>query len=121
MSSYLIALTGSRINRITMLTGQTTVFLRAALFAALLVVAGCQTSMPVQEMSDARQAIMAAREAGAEEHAAVELEAAEGYLQSAEKYLSSHNYAIARRDAIEAKTKAIDALRRSEASREAEN
>ena len=47
-------------------------FLRAAVLTALLVVAGCQTA-PVQEMSDARQAITVAREAGAEEHAADDL------------------------------------------------
>ena len=79
--------------------------------------AGCE-SMPVQEMSDARQAIMAAREAGAEEHAAEVLLEAEESLESAEKYLNSRNYGVARREAIEAKTKAIDALRVSEASQE---
>ena len=77
--------------------------------------------MPVQEMSDARQAIMAAREAGAEEHAAEVLLEAEESLESAEKYLNSRNYGVARREAIEAKTKAIDALRVSEASRENQN
>ena len=82
--------------------------------------AGCE-SMPVQEMSDARQAIMAAREAGAEEHAAEVLLEAEESLESAEKYLNSRNYGVARREAIEAKTKAIDALRVSEATRENQN
>ena len=46
---------------------------------------------------------------------------AEESLQSAEKYLNSRNYGVARREAIEAKTKAIDALRVSEASRENQN
>ena len=77
--------------------------------------------MPVQEMSDARQAITAAKEAGAEEHAAEQLLAAEESLHSAEKYLNSRNYAVARREALEAKAKAIDALRRSEASQEEQN
>ena len=77
--------------------------------------------MPVQEMSDARQAITAAREAGADEHATESLLAAEESLESAEKYLSSRNYGVARREAIEAKTKAIDALRVSEASHENQN
>jgi hypothetical protein len=72
-------------------------------------------------MSDARQAIMAAREAGAEEHVAEALLEAEESLHSAEKYLNSKNYGVARREAIEAKTKAIDALRVSEASRESKN
>ena len=86
---------------------------------ALLIVAGCQ-SMPVQEMSDARQAITAAKDAGAAEYAADDLDAAESYLESAQKYLKARNYAIARRDAVEEKTKALDALRRSEAATEAE-
>jgi len=103
-----------------MLPGRTTAFIRIAIIATAMLAAGCE-SMPVQEMSDARQAIMAAREAGAEEHAAEVLLEAEESLQSAEKYLNSRNYGVARREAIEAKTKAIDALRVSEASRENQN
>ena len=103
-----------------MLSGRTTAFIRIAIIATAMLAAGCE-SMPVQEMSDARQAIMAAREAGAEEHAAEVLLEAEESLESAEKYLNSRNYGVARREAIEAKTKAIDALRVSEASRENQN
>ena len=103
-----------------MLSGRITAFIRIAIIATAMLAAGCE-SMPVQEMSDARQAIMAAREAGAEEHAAEVLLEAEESLQSAEKYLNSRNYGVARREAIEAKTKAIDALRVSEASRENQN
>ena len=103
-----------------MLRGRTTAFIRIATILAAMLAAGCE-SMPVQEMSDARQAIMAAREAGAEEYAAEVLLEAEESLQSAEKYLDSKNYGVARREAIEAKAKAIDALRVSEASRENQN
>ena len=103
-----------------MLAARTTAFIRGVAIVALLFAAGCE-SMPVQEMSDARQAITAAKEAGAEEHAAEELLAAEESLHNAEQYLSSRNYEVARREALDAKAKAIDALRRSEASREAEN
>ena len=103
-----------------MLAARTTAFLRGVLIAALLVAAGCE-SMPVQEMSDARQAIMAAREAGAEEHATESLLAAEASLHSAEKYLNARNYAIARREALDAKSKAIDALRLSEANHDTPN
>lgn len=103
-----------------MLRGRSTAFIRIAIIAAALLAAGCE-SMPVQEMSDARQAIMAAREAGAEEHAAEVLLQAEESLQSAEKYLNSRNYGVARREAIEAKSKAIDALRVSEAAHEDQN
>ena len=90
------------------------------MIAALFVVAACET-MPVQEMSDARQAISAAREAGAEEYAAEQLLAAETALESAEKYLNTRNYGVARREAMSAKSAAIDALRLSEAAREAED
>ncbi len=94
-------------------------FLRAAVLAALLVVAGCQTA-PVQEMSDARQAITVAREAGAEEYAADDLKAAVNYLQSAENFLYKHEYNLARRDALQAKSSALDALRRTEDNEETE-
>jgi hypothetical protein len=94
-------------------------FLRAAVFAAFLFVAACQTA-PVQEMSDARQAISVAREAGAEQYAAELLQAAVGYLQSAEGFLNERRYDLARRDAVSAKSSALDALRRSEASSESE-
>lgn len=104
-----------------MLVSRTTLFLRHAAIAALLAVAGCQTAMPVQEMSDARQAIMAAKEAGAEKYAAADLGAAIHLLQSAEENLKSQDYAIARQDAVEAKIKALEARRRSEASQDLNN
>ena len=50
----------------------------------LLVIAGCVTSPPVQEMSDARQAIAVAKEAGAAELASAEFSDAEAYLASAQ-------------------------------------
>jgi len=85
-----------------------------ALFATLLLATACETGPPVQEMSDARQAIAVAREAGAEAHAAAELFAAEEYLQSAEQKLNDQAYADARRDALQAKSKAQDARQLSE-------
>ena len=104
-----------------MLSSRMTIFLRSALLAVVLVAAGCQTAPPVQEMSDARQAITVAEEAGAAEHAAEDLKEAEQFLQSAEQYLITRNYAIARRDAVQAKSKALEALRRSEAQQEEDN
>jgi len=83
---------------------------RALLIAALLFAAGCGTSPPVQEMSDARQAIAAAKNAGAEQTAAEELRAAEAFLDSAQRKLSERAYAQARRDALQAKARALDAL-----------
>ena len=91
-----------------------------ALFATLLLATACETGPPVQEMSDARQAIAVAREAGAEAHAAAELLAAEEFLQSAEQKLNDQAYADARHDALQAKSKAQDARQLSE-EKQAEN
>jgi hypothetical protein len=83
---------------------------RALLIATLLIAAGCGTSPPVQEMSDARQAIAAAKDAGAEQSAAEDLRVAEAFLDSAQRKLSERAYAQARRDALQAKSKALTAL-----------
>lgn len=89
-----------------------------------IVVAGCATAPPVQEMSDARQAIAAAREAGAEQRVPAMLQEAEDNLSSAEAYLSrgdnSPNWSFARRDARAAKEIALDALLRSRDARDQE-
>lgn len=86
------------------------------LLAALVLLAGCQTAPPVQEMSDARQAITVAKAAGAAEKAAIHLQAAENYLASAEQRLLDQQYSQARYDAKQAKMKALDALKASEAA-----
>lgn len=65
-------------------------------------------------MSDARQAIAAAKEAGAENRAAEDLHAAEAFLDSAERSLSERAYGSARRDATLAKERARKALEVSE-------
>ena len=64
-------------------------------------------------MSDARQAIAVAKKAGAADHAAFHLRAAETYLASAQEKLAEHLYGQARRDAKQAKMKALDALKES--------
>jgi outer membrane PBP1 activator LpoA protein len=83
-----------------------------------LLLAACETAPPVQEMSDARQAIMVAREAGAADLAAAELAEAEKYLQNAEDRLDHHQYREARHAALEAKYRAQKALQLSEASKD---
>jgi hypothetical protein len=88
--------------------------LQVWLLAAFLGLVACETAPPVQEMSDARQAIAVAREAGAAELAVFHLKAAEKYLASAEKKLSERAFGQARRDAKQAKMKALDALKESE-------
>lgn len=83
-----------------------------------LVLAACETAPPVQEMSDARQAITVAREAGAADLAAAELAEAEKYLQNAEDKLDHQQYREARNAALEAKYRAQKALQMSEASKD---
>ncbi|MCH9693695.1 MAG: DUF4398 domain-containing protein [Gammaproteobacteria bacterium] len=65
-------------------------------------------------MSDARQAIAVAKKAGAEEYAASDLTAAEDLLASAQAKLVERAYNMARRDATQAKKKALAALKASE-------
>jgi len=70
---------------------------------------------PVQEMSDARQAIAVARDAGAAELAGSDLAAAEKFLEQAQDKLNRRAYALARKDAEQAKAKALEALARVKA------
>jgi hypothetical protein len=75
--------------------------------------AACAVNPPVQEMSDARQAIAAAKEAGAQAHAGERLGEAEELLDTAEKYLQaggSTNYWQAKQAAVSAKEAAFEAL-----------
>ncbi len=96
------------------LTRRMTTILQLLLLTTLGGLVACETAPPVQEMSDARQAIAVAKEAGAADHAAVHLRAAENYLANAEKNLGHRAYHQARRDAKQAKMKALDALKAAE-------
>ena len=90
----------------------------AGALALLLLFAACETAPPVQEMSDARQAITVAREAGAADVAASELAESERYLQDAEERLDRQQYREARNAALEAKLRAQKALKLSEATKD---
>jgi len=74
----------------------------------LTVAMGC-ASAPTQEMSDARQAIQAAREAGAEDHAPQALGSAESLLSRAEQAIGGGSYDQAREDAVASKKDAVKA------------
>lgn len=91
---------------------------RLLLCAALLGVAGCASGPPVQEMSDARQAIAAAREAGAANFDDEGLRRAETQLAEAEAQLNQRVYWDAKRLAVDAKETAIEALLRTRSLRE---
>ena len=82
-----------------------TITIRIALISLSLMI-GCAAA-PVQEMSDARQAIQAAQAAGAERFAANEYEEAKRLLDLAERQLDQHRYKRARRTALSAREQAI--------------
>jgi outer membrane murein-binding lipoprotein Lpp len=83
-------------------------------FIAVLVgvacLMGCAAEPPVQEMSDARQAIAAARMAGATEATSPDLYAAQAAIARAQTHLEAQQYARARLAAQEAKRHAAAAL-----------
>ena len=83
---------------------------------ALVAIGGCVTSPPVQEMSDARQAIAAAEQADAAEHAPAELNEAQSFLAQAEQQLREEAYGPARANAVRAKNRAVEALATAQAS-----
>ena len=75
----------------------------------VVCLAGC-ASAPVQEMSDARQAIAAAHTAGANSTTSPEYEAAERDIARAETHLQAQEYTRARLAAMQAKHHAAAAL-----------
>lgn len=76
------------------------------LLACLLAV-GCAATPPVQEMSDARQAVQAAREVDADRFAPQPLQRAEQHLEQATSRLDQGEYLAAREAAREAKRQAV--------------
>ena len=94
------------------------------MLACIAVMSGCATAPPVQEMSDARQAIAAAKEAGAVDLAADQLSQAESLLSDAENYLqsgSSASFWQAKKAALSAKEVAFEALLASRNAKEADD
>ncbi|NNF66911.1 MAG: DUF4398 domain-containing protein [Gammaproteobacteria bacterium] len=81
--------------------------------AILLSLTACAAA-PVQEMSNARQAIAAAEEAGAATTAPEVLEKAHQLLAQAEQRLQIKEFREARRAAIAAQLQAIRALQTTE-------
>jgi hypothetical protein len=77
----------------------------------LLALTGCVTAPPVQEMSDARQAISAAEQADPATVAADTLAAARRFLAEAERQIQEEAYGPARLNAVRAKNRALLAVR----------
>ncbi len=76
------------------------------------VLFGC-ASAPVQEMSDARQSIEAARDAGAARFAPANLDRAEQHLARAKRLLDEGQYDQARESARVARELALEAQRKA--------
>ena len=81
---------------------------RASGLALLLLLAGC-AGVPSQEMSDARRAVGAARDADASQHAPSALSRASRALDGATRALRAGNYDAARELAGAARTEAMAA------------
>ena len=80
--------------------------------------AACVTAPPVQEMSDARQAISAAEQADANRLAPDSLTDARRFLAEAERQIQQNAYGPARMNAVRAKNRAAQALASSQAATE---
>jgi uncharacterized protein DUF4398 len=83
------------------------------------LVTACATA-PIQEMSDARQALQAADQAGAAQLAPASLKSAKAYVKKAEQALELRSYGEARRDAELARELAIRARSHATAMRSAQ-
>ena len=87
-----------------------TATIRALLLVVLSVTMGGCAGVPAQEMSNARQAIKAARDAGAGQVVPQKLNEAQSLLEQAEMSLQKGDYRSARRNAVEARGRATEAL-----------
>ena len=92
--------------------------LLVALYLSALLLAGCAATAPVQEMSDARQALRAAEQVGAPERAQPTYQQALDLLESAERLLQAGEYRqardqaeLSRGHALEARQQAIESSR----------
>lgn len=84
--------------------------LRLTALLAALTFAGC-AGAPVQDMSNARQAVMAAQQMGAAQSAPREFAQAQQWLTEAQAALDRGDYGEARADALRARDKAVEAIR----------
>jgi hypothetical protein len=88
-------------------------WLPLALLVATGTVAGC-AGAPLQEMSDARQAIRAAERAGAATYAPDALTEAKKLVERARSSMQQREYREARDDAERARERAVEARRIAE-------
>lgn len=75
-----------------------------------MFLSACALAPPVQEMSDARQAIAAAEQAAADRWARDEISAARSFIEDAEEDIAAGAYGPARTSALRAQDRAVRAL-----------
>ena len=90
--------------------------MRITIAACMLVMLSACSGAPVQEMSDARQAIRAAQAAGASEKAPVQLRRAQALIDEAQARLQRHDYKQAEINAVQAREEAVRALETARAA-----
>jgi hypothetical protein len=83
----------------------------AAVSFVLLI--GCASTVPVQEMSNARQAVRAAEDVEAARYAPDSMARARRLLDDAAGYLEKGNYGLARDNALEARHVAYKARKQA--------
>lgn len=83
-------------------------FRTPAAFFAVIFLVGC-SSLPVQELSDARLTIRSAYDAGAENYAMESLSEAEVLYQRASRFFEERDYGKAKTTAIQARQRASSA------------
>ena len=91
----------------------------AVLVGAVLLGLSACAGIPAQEMSNARQAIRAAQDAGAAKAAPGEIEKAQGYLARAEASINQRLFRQARDEVSEARRIAHEALEAAQAAKRA--
>ena len=109
----LLWFTGMDCNRFLIMGVINRKYAATALYFILLMALISCASAPVQEMSDARQAIQAAKEGGTSSDSQVSLNKAESLLKEAEAALESGEYKKAKLTATEARNEAIKAQQAS--------
>ncbi len=97
---------------------QKRLFSTVSLVILASVISACAVTAPVQEMSNARQSIKAAKDANAEKLATNVLSEAQQRLRSAMRELDAGEYERARILALEAKYLALKARQLSENNRQ---
>jgi sugar (pentulose or hexulose) kinase len=92
--------------------------IRKLVWAGLIAAAlgACALEPPVQEMSDARQAIAAAEAAGADRFARDEISEARRFIQEAEEDITEESFGLARSKALRAQDRAVRALQTARAA-----